>query len=143
MLIQELVSNARNSISEFCMIECGAYCCRKGYLLFSKDELILLTSNKRTDLEKNGFIKLQKDGLFSLNLGSDLGSCPQLKDSKCMIHSNPKRPSTCDKFPIFIDEKNKTVRLSSRCFAVKENKLYPFVHKFLKMGFSVNTSDFD
>jgi Fe-S-cluster containining protein len=143
MSIQELASNARNSISEFCMIECGAYCCRKGYLLLFEDELNLLTSNKRSELEKNGFIKLQEDSLFSLNLGNHLGSCPQLKDSKCLIHTNPKRPSTCDKFPIFIDEKNKTVRLSPRCFAVKENKLYPYVHEFLKLGFSVNTVDFN
>jgi len=107
------------------------------FLLLSENELDLLTSNKRSDLEKNGFIKLQKDALFSLNLGNNLGSCPQLKDSKCMIHTNPDRPSTCDKFPIFIDEINKTVHLSSRCLAVRENKLYPFVHECLNLGFKI------
>ena len=138
MTIQDLASLARKSISDFCMIECSAYCCRKGYLLLSEDELNLLTSNKRFDLEKNGFIKIQKEGLFSLNLGNNLGSCPQLKDSKCMIHTNSLRPSICVKFPIFIDEKTKTVHLSSRCLAVRENKLYPFVHKFIELGFRVD-----
>lgn len=136
--IQKLVSEARNSISDYCMFECHAYCCRKGYLLLDEDELNLLTQDKRLDLEKNNFIKPQENNKFSLNLGNNFGSCPRLVDSKCTIHKDPNRPSTCEKFPIFLDEDNKIIRLSPRCFAVKENKLYPYVHEFLKLGFTIN-----
>lgn len=138
MTIQELVSEARNSISEYCMKECHAYCCRKGFLLLTEPELNLLTGNKRDALEEKKFIKPQENNLFSLALNNHLGSCPMLVDSKCTIHKNPLRPKTCEKFPIFLDEEKKEIRLSPRCFAVKENKLYPFVHQFLKLGYKIN-----
>lgn len=138
MNIQELATLARQSISEYCMYDCQAYCCRKGFLILSRDELDLLVGSKRADLEQKDFIKPQDDGAFSLNLGNHLGSCPQLANSKCRIHKDPARPSTCEKFPIFIDEEKKEVRLSPRCFAVKENKLYAFTHDCMQLGFKVN-----
>ena len=140
--IQDLVSLARNSISDYCINECHAYCCRKGFILLNEEELNLLTGDKRQELEDNEFIKRQDDGKFSLNFSNHLGSCPRLSDSKCTIHKDPRRPLTCEKFPIFLDEENKVIRLSPRCFAVKENKLYPFVHQFLSMGFQINEDYF-
>ena len=104
----------------------------------SEDELDLLTFTHRKDLELKEFIILQEDRGYVLDFSNHLGSCPQLNGSKCMIHKNPKRPSTCDNFPIFIDEEKKEIRLSPRCFAVKENKLYPYIHKFLELGFKVH-----
>lgn len=142
MEIQEIAKEARNSISDYCMHECNGYCCRKGYLLLSEDELNLLAGDKRQELEDKEFIKKQEDNKFSLNFSNHLGSCPQLKDSKCMIHKNSKRPSTCDKFPIFVDEEKKEIRLSPRCFAVKENKLYPYIHQFIELGFKINQDYF-
>jgi len=142
MNIQKIASEARNSISSYCMNECNAYCCRKGYLILSKEELILLVGNKRKELEDKEFIKILPNDKFSLNLGNHLGSCPQLKDSKCLIHKNPQRPSTCNSFPIFINEDKKEIRLSPRCFAVKENKLYPYIRQFLELGFKINEDYF-
>lgn len=142
MDIQIIVSKARDSISDYCMNECNAYCCRKGFLILTEEELDLLTGSKREELEAKEFIKPQDNNKFSLNFSNHLGSCPQLKDSKCLIHKNPKRPSTCEKFPIFVDEEKKEIRLSPRCFAVKENKLYPYIHQFLELGFKVNEDYF-
>ncbi len=150
MNVQQLATEARNSISSYCMNECHAYCCRKGYLILSEEELNLLTGDKRTELENKEFIKKQEDGMFSFNLGNHLGSCPQLDGSKCSIHKHPKRPLTCEKFPVFVNEDTKNgtstkngaskkeARFSSRCPAVRENKLYPYVHEFLKLGFKIN-----
>ncbi|MBN1175664.1 YkgJ family cysteine cluster protein [Candidatus Woesearchaeota archaeon] len=142
MNIQQIASKARNSISNYCINECHAYCCRKGYLILNEEELNLLTQDKRKELEDREFIKQQEGNKFSLNFSNHLGSCPQLNDSKCMIHKNPKRPLTCEKFPIFVDEEKKEIRLSPRCFAVKENKLFPYTHKFLELGFKVNEDYF-
>lgn len=137
MDIQELATAARNSISDFCMHECQAYCCRKGYLVLSEEELELLVLDKRAELESREDIKVLSDNTFSLHLGT-LGSCSRLIDSKCSIHSNPGRPKTCTTFPVFVDEEKKEVRFSSRCFAVQENKLYAYSNAFVKRGFSIN-----
>ena len=138
MSIQELAKEARQSISEYCMNECNAYCCRKGFLEINEEEINLLAGNKRQQLEKDEFIKVLGDNKFSLNFTNNLGGCPALRGSKCSVHKDPLRPSTCDKYPIFINESKKEIRLSPRCFAVKENKLYPFVHDALKLGYKIN-----
>ena len=114
MNIQELVSQARNSIGEYCMNECNAYCCRKGYLVLSEKELDLLVGEKRVELVSKGDIKEQEDGSFSLHLGNHLGACPRLDGAQCSIHKHPSRPKTCEKFPIFLDEEKKEIRRRRR-----------------------------
>lgn len=136
--IQKLAKLARKSISSYCMNECNAYCCRKGFLIMTEEELDLVAGSKREELSNNGFIKKQDADQFSLNFSNNLGGCPALNGSKCTIHTNSKRPSTCDNFPIFVNEDKKEVRLSPRCFAVKENKLYPFIHECKLLGFTIN-----
>ena len=139
MDIHQLAYEARNSISSYCMNECEGYCCRKGFLLLTEDELNLITGDKRESLEKNGYVRfIDDEKVFSLNLSNNFGSCPQLKDSKCLLHKNPARPATCSSFPIFINEEKKEIRLSPRCYAIQENKLYPYIAQFKKLGFTVN-----
>ncbi|MFC1754317.1 YkgJ family cysteine cluster protein [Thermoproteota archaeon] len=111
---------AKASISRYCMEECKAYCCRKGYLLLTPEEKELIAKDLK--------VKKLYRGDYSLAL-----PCPMLKDNKCSIHDNPKRPKTCKDFPIFIT--GNKVRLSPRCLAVKEGKLYPFERKFLEAGY--------
>jgi Fe-S-cluster containining protein len=137
MKVQEIAKEARESISKYCIEECKAYCCRKGHLILNEEELKLLTGDKQEELENKGFIKIQENNMFALKLGNHLGSCPKLNGSICEIHTNPKRPATCKNFPIFIDEEKKEIKLASRCFAVKENKLYPYIHQFLELGFKI------
>ena len=61
--------------------------------------------------------------------------CPSLKNNQCVIHNNSKRPMTCKQYPIFIKDKN--IRLSPNCLAVKNDLFYPYVHEFLKLGYKV------
>ncbi|MFP4523330.1 MAG: hypothetical protein ACOCQQ_02690 [Candidatus Nanoarchaeia archaeon] len=138
MNIHQLADLARNSLFSYCMLECKGYCCRKGFLLLTEKELILLTADKRKSLQADGYICfIQEENVFSLNLANSFGSCPQLKDSKCMVHNNSNRPKTCSTFPIFVNEEKKEIRLSSRCYAIQENKLYPYIAQFKKLGFTL------
>lgn len=121
----DFFDEARSSISEFCINECKAYCCRKGYLILNKTELFVVGD----DLLK---VTSMKDGRFSLNLN---GGCFSLGfDFKC--NNYLRRPDTCKTFPIFVV--GNEVRLSPRCLAVKEGLLYPFIKQFLKAGYVVS-----
>lgn len=121
---EEVANRARRLISDYCLNECHAYCCRKGHLPVNSEEKQLIdpddTSNSKTSINLN------------------LGGCPQLdKNNYCKIHKNPKRPETCHKFPIFIDTRNQeqiTFHISNRCPAKRDNKFYPFIHEFLQLG---------
>jgi Fe-S-cluster containining protein len=135
MNIELLVDEARNSINTFCYEECNAYCCKKGYLILSKEETkLMINKNKRQLLKEKSLYKM-KDNRYAFNLDNKFGFCPRLIDNKCSIHKHPNRSSTCKKFPIFIIDK--TIKVSTRCPAVKQGKLYPYIHKFIKMGYKI------
>ena len=122
---EDIANRARKSISKFCMEECKSYCCRKGHLPLFDHEVKLIFGDK-SDLNK------QLDDKFSMDLSK---GCPRLKDFKCTIHNNTKRPMTCKEYPIFVI--GDFVRLSSRCLAVRNNLLYPFVKEFMSAGYHV------
>lgn len=128
MDVEDVANEARVAISDYCINECHAYCCRKGFLILNEEEA-------RLTVGKNNFNLLKKtnDGNFSLNLS---GGCPSLKENKCLIHKNEKRSSTCKNFPIFI-YKDKTIQISDRCPAKKEGLFYPFIYQFIKLGYQV------
>ncbi len=131
MNVNEIANKARNVISDYCINECHSYCCRKGFLMLSDEEVSLMIGNKKEGLEKDGFLIKTKEGnAFDLS-----GGCPSLKDNKCLIHKNEKRNSACKDFPIFI--KNKVIGISDRCPAKKEGLFYPYEHEFLKMGYKI------
>lgn len=128
---EEIADEARNAISAFCVEECKAYCCRKGYLVMTPEEAGIVCDGRVKELTQNKVLKLLPYGKYSLFLGNPEG-CPSLDGSKCRIHKNPLRPDTCRAFPIFIE--GKKVKLSQRCLAVKQEKLYPYVAEFLSIG---------
>ena len=130
MDIDKLVGEARNALGKFCINECNAYCCRKGFLILKKSELNLVLGSKKDELIEQGHLCAMKNDEFSFNFK---GKCPQLVDNKCLIHKNPGRPKTCDSFPIFI--KGKTIRISSRCYG--KNVLYPYISQFIKLGYKI------
>lgn len=134
MEVEKLLDEARDSIGQFCSEECRAFCCRKGYLVIKEDEIELVTQGRKKELEHKGIIK-KIDSSYSLNLGSVEGGCPSLKDFKCMIHKEKKRPEACKKFPIFFE--NSTVLLSGRCLAVKQGRLYPYISALIRAGIKV------
>ncbi len=136
---ENIAQKARKSISKFCYEECKAYCCRKGYLILDKDEVDVVTQGKRKQLEKDKMLKKIKNGKYSLYMGNYDFPCPSLKDNKCMIHNDPKRPKTCNDFPLFLQ--GKVIRLSLRCLAVKQDLFYPYVKQLVVLGYIVKKED--
>ncbi len=135
MGVDAVAKKARSSISRFCIEECKAYCCRKGILILKSPKEMKKTVNGKKDfLLENRFLRALPNDEFSLNLGNS-GSCPSLKDNLCLIHKSRNRSMTCKNFPVFIrDDK---IVLSPNCLAVRENRLYPFIHRFRKLGYKV------
>jgi hypothetical protein len=131
---ETLANSARRSISDYCINDCNSFCCRKGYLVLSFDEMKLTVSDQRRPLEDAGFLTEIDNKEFILNL-SNPNACPRLKNNLCSIHKNPKRHLPCKEFPIFIT--GNKVRFSDRCTAVKADKFYSYIHKFKKMGFEI------
>ncbi len=134
---EAIAEKARKKIGKFCFEECGAYCCRKGYIVLSDSELALIKGKEEV------IVKMLEDGRKSMYLGN---SCPSLgKNFKCKIHKNPFRPLACKNFPIYVQENR--VMLCGRCLAVREGKLYPFIKQWLALGYKVYQSsdheDFD
>ena len=136
---EKIAEEARNAISKYCFEECGAYCCRKGYLVITEIEANVITDNNIPQFIKDGRIKQIRDNKYSFYLGDYNKPCPCLKDLKCTVHKNPNRPLACQQFPVFI--KSKTLRLSPRCLAVKNNLLYPYVAELIRDGFKLSESD--
>ena len=134
---ERIADEARSSISDFCINECGAYCCRKGYIMVREHQLNqMATKEKQEILEKEGKIKeFPFAGKIQVDFTNSLGGCPALKDNMCTIHKNPERPKVCHQFPIFI-EGNK-VRISQKCPAHQNNKFYPYIRKFMDLGFEI------
>jgi len=138
-----IAEKARKSISRFCMEECRSYCCRKGYLNLDARNVDIVTQGRKKELEEKKILSKIDDANHSLYLGDV--PCPSLKDYKCDIHKNNKRPIACKHFPLFIE--GDTIKLSSRCLAVKQGLFYPYIHSLLKLGYKLSKtnsfSDFD
>jgi Fe-S-cluster containining protein len=135
--IHKIANEMRSSLSEYCINECKSYCCRKGYLIVSEEQLDLILNNdevkKQQIIEKRSARELS-DGKFSLNFDACNG-CPALKDFKCKIHQDKNRPQTCKDFPIFIV--GKKIKISSRCPAKRDNKFFKFGKQAEKLGYEI------
>ncbi len=135
----QIANKARRSISPFCYDECHAYCCRKGYLVMSKAQANKVTHGKREEFEKRGVLKKMGDDSYSLYMGGSDQSCPSLDGFKCTIHKSRLRPEACAQFPIFIE--GKTVKLSNRCPAVKMGMFYPYIERWMALGYKIIEGD--
>jgi len=133
MDIQEVAKKARKSISNFCIEECKAYCCRKGFLAISTKESDLISNGKTKELEKSGILIKKDEGSYALDLSK---SCSSLKNFKCVIHANQERPTVCKEFPIFIE--GKSIRLAEGCPAVRKKLLYSYEAQFLELGYKLS-----
>lgn len=132
---EKIADEARNSISRYCIEECRSYCCRKGYLVITSEQADLILQGRRKEFEEKGVMKKIGENKYSLFLGNYDMTCPSLqKDYTCKVHKDPLRPKACQQFPLFLI--GQTIRLSPRCPAVKENKLYPYVKQLLSLGYT-------
>jgi Fe-S-cluster containining protein len=132
-IAQRLAATARNSLSTYCSTECKAYCCRQGHLLLTAEEADTVMNVRKGDLR---VMSLAQGKRYVLDLGSSEQPCPNLEDFKCRIHKTKARPKACREFPLFIRD-NKVIFVSLNCPAARENKLYPFLAKFKKMGYAI------
>ncbi|MGV8086095.1 MAG: YkgJ family cysteine cluster protein [Candidatus Woesearchaeota archaeon] len=136
IVAQKLAVAARESLSSYCYSECKAYCCRRGYLLLSEEEVGLMLNIHKEDLNVMPLRDETDKKRYIFNLGSKGLGCPNLSEYKCIIHKNPKRPKACKEFPLFFWG-DKTIVVTDECPAVKENKLYPYLSQFKTMGYKV------
>lgn len=126
---ENIADEARNSISQYCIDECRAYCCRKGFLILNQSQKQLIAPDES--------LKQLENNMFSLNLSP---KCPMLNDDfMCTIYTDKLRPDACREFPLFISEKN--IHLSSRCPAVREGKFFPYIKQLQMMGYRLKPLD--
>lgn len=96
----------------------------------------IATKEKIKILEKEGKLKeFPISGKTQIDFTNSLGGCPALKDNKCIIHNNPERPKVCHEFPIFVYVDS--IKISPKCPAYLNSKLYPYIKKFHELGFEI------
>lgn len=141
MEINTLADMARNDISDYCINECKAFCCSKGILVLTKDELFATFGDDEDEIEANKqYITEQKDGRFALELSRGEKGCPSLDEHKmCKIHKSSRRSKTRSDFPIFIKEKQ--IFISPRCFAHVDRKFYAFRYQAEEMSYEIVTEN--
>jgi hypothetical protein len=128
------INLARKGISDFCIFECKAFCCRKGHLILNRKEFNVIIKDK-VDEYKDRVTALE-DGNFRFFIGKLDSPCPCLSDDfLCMIHKNRKRPRICKDFPILYI--NEIIYINKDCPAVQENKLYGFIASLKKENYIV------
>jgi Fe-S-cluster containining protein len=133
---QNLAIRARDSLSNYCFSECKAYCCRSGHLLLTAKEADSVMKVNKSELNLLNVSDNVEGIRYVLDLSRNDTACPNLKDFKCIEHKNTDRPAACQEFPLFI-RKDKVVFVTFRCPGAKENKLYPFLARFKKMGYDI------
>ena len=134
---EQIADKARESISDFCINECGAYCCRKGYIMVREHQLNQMAPKEKQEiLEKEGKIKeFSFAGKIQVDFTNSLGGCPALKNNMCTIHKNPERPKVCHEYPIFVYPDH--IKISAKCPAHQQNKFYPYIKEFIDLGFKI------
>ena len=134
--INKILTEARNSISDFCINECKAKCCKKGKLiLLNEKEVNFICSNKKDKYLKRRVLKSTKDGNFTFN--HERVKCPYLtKDNKCSEWKNPNRPKVCYDFPLFFSQ-DKYIITAQICPSVVNGKLNEYLEKLKKFGLKI------
>jgi Fe-S-cluster containining protein len=126
---KRLAVKARNSIGQYCMEECSSLCCREGTITITDNELKLM-SRDRIIIPGSITTFIKNQNKLNLKVG-----CPSFIDNKCAIHFNRGRPKMCKDFPLFIY--GDKIVVAHDCSAVDAGKLFPYLHKFKKMGFKL------
>ena len=124
------------------MNECHAMCCRKSHLPLTEKEKKFFEKNL-TKEQADEKIRPSKSG-YTMDLE---GGCTFLReDFGCSIHKSTNKPQTCSDFPVYV--KGNNVFIASKCSAVKDGKLYPYIRRMKQEGAIIiegtldSTSDF-
>jgi len=88
--INLILDQARNSISNYCINDCKALCCRKGKLLLqSENEIKFISQGKENKFLKRKILQKTNDGNFTFN--HERVKCPYLtNDFKCSTWKDSK-----------------------------------------------------
>ncbi len=133
---EAIAIEARASIGKYCIEECKAYCCRSSHLILDEGQVDVVTQGKREEITGRKLLERIPDRRYSLDMGDHSQPCPSLgRDFRCRIHKDSRRPKTCGDFPLFLH--GKSILLSQRCPAVKENLLFPYTKRLSMMGYNV------
>ena len=133
--VENILDEARESISTFCVSECQAYCCRKGYLVLTPAQSVATLGMREEEYLERGLLKRMSDGNWSLYMGSLGFPCPSLSDNKCRVHNNSLRADACHVFPISVTDG--FIHVSRRCPAKNNQLLYPFFARLVQLGCKV------
>ncbi len=130
--IKQILSDARNSISDYCINNCNALCCKtEGLILLNDKEIDFICGNKKCEYLKNGILSKTKDNNYKYDL--EKKSCKHLgKDFKCSNHHKNGYPRVCSDYPIFIVKGY--IITSSLCLAVVFGKLDLYIKNLEKLG---------
>lgn len=89
---EELLTCARDSLSNYCMTVCKAKCCKRGQLLLTPTEAVKVA--KRLEHPQ---LSLRADGCYNLQLAGK--GCPSLNGTACGVYA--MRPKMCREYPVF------------------------------------------
>lgn len=126
---ERLAAAARRSLGDFCREECKAFCCRKGHLTLTAQQLRRVAQGHEDELKRADRL-IPIGERFSLILDGD---CPSLAGNRCSIYRS--RPKACREFPLWI--RDGVVFVSPRCVGVKAGLLYPYVRRLRMLGLRV------
>lgn len=134
--INSILNEARNSISDYCINDCKALCCRKGKLLLQNEmEVKFICQGKENKFSKRKILQKTKDNNFTYN--HERVKCPYLtNDFKCSEWKNPNRPQVCKDFPLFFSQ-NKFIITASICPAVQNNLFESYLKKLEDKGLKI------
>lgn len=136
--IERIVKEARNSLGKFCLEECKGYCCRKGYLALVEENVDTVTHGNREKFLVDGNLKLMSPRKYSLSISQGC-PCLDMETFMCKIYTDKNKPKVCDDFPISLN--NNMAIVSSRCLAVRENKLFGYMKELELLGCNVVECD--
>jgi Fe-S-cluster containining protein len=132
--VDTIADNARNSISDYCINNCKAKCCKRGKLvLFNEKEVnAIVGEHKQKYIEQNILTVNPKTSNYHYDL--EKKSCKNLTTKNlCSIHNLNSKPRICRDYPLFI--LGKYVIVAQDCQAAQNNLLDKHVLEIVKLGY--------
>lgn len=140
--IDELLTEARELVSGYCLTKCDYSCCANRFPLRTKnpsDVKAIFELDNSVNLEDFAKIKKELKILdFTLRdkeyqIIQDI--CPQLDGKICKLYYNTARPESCKQYPII--KRGRNIMLFSECSAIKNKQLDNYYNCFKTMGYKV------
>ena len=137
--INNLLDEARNSLTNYCTTICKSQCCRKGKILLLKaeeKELIVGDELEQKEAIKNTILEKQDSGNYHFDFEKS-GPCRWLSTDTglCKAYENPGRPTICSDYPLF--KVGEYVIAAGNCPAVASGQLDSRLEEVRRKGYRV------